>query len=669
MALKTVPFNVAFTFSRPDPADYEDVNGDTQTAGTDVPRFNYSEGVGEGLMLDASLSEIAAINDIPNFNSSSGTWVIKADLDKSIPIPGSGFGEFMEGSGTLVFVYSNGVGKCWADGQVLFTVDPFTSAEPGFLSNGGLAKIQDLTYYPYAWTDEDAAAKSSGAFSTYFSPDLLFADGTDGFWGDSTDSATLFQSVGGPCAEAAGFCGWRLDKSRGLAFGLEEFENPGPVHVDTDGFAPVNGTLSVVDGDVSFAAGSGISRFTAQFPTEAGEWYLIKFIARSSSSDARVFNSPGWVGGLSQAVGEIKADAKEFAYIRQASGASAGVSFYISTSPTPAGGTLDVSLFSIRRVSGFGNNQYQTTTASKPTVQIVDGIQALVLDSTDDAMLIDVPVGGWSGTFVQGTALGVIVGEIDVPAGPYQIPTDPNYAGPGSDIHTVIVNDSLPEGQLNGLVEWVGQRCPAADFAGQSSFGAWFRERGDLTHLDFSRWDVSNVASMDQMLLLMPELRTVDFSGWDVSNVGTFVQFIRTSQKVEALDVSSWNPESCSSFREFMRDLELVTEIDLRNWTTPSMTDCGGFARNCTSLTAVHVYGGTGSPFSDSPCVNYGGAFIGTNLSQQSYADIVTAIEAAGTSNGELDITGGSATTTGAAQTAVDALRGRGWTVTTPDGY
>lgn len=532
MALKTVPFNVAFTFSRPDPADYEDINGDTQTAGTDVPRFNYSEGVGEGLILDASLSETAAINDIPNFNSSSGTWVIKADLGKSMPIPGSGFGEFMEGSGTLVFVYSNGVGKCWADGQVLFTVDPFSAAEPEFLSSAGLAKIQDLTYYPYAWTDEDAAAKSGGAFSTYFSPNLFFADGTDGFWGDSTDSATLFQTTAGVTPAAPGdFCGLRLDKS------------------------------------------------------------------------------------------------------------------------------------------GNGNDQYQATTALKPTVQVVDGVQALVLDNDDDAMLIDVPVGGWSGTFVQGTALGVIVGEIDVPAGPYQIPTDPNYAGPGSDIHTVIVNDSLPEGQVNRLVEWVGQRCPVSDFAGTSSFVKWFRDRGDLTHLDFSRWDVSSVTDMNQMLILMPELRTVDFSGWDVSNVNTLLQFIRTSQKVEVLDVSSWNPESCIDFREFMRDLELVTEIDLRNWTTPSMTDCRSFAQNCTSLTTVHVYGGTGSPFSDSLCTEYGAAFTNTNLSQQSYTDLVTAIEAAGTSNGTLNITGGSSTTTGAAQTAVDALRGRGWTVTTPDGY
>ncbi len=217
MALKTVPFNVAFTFSRPNPADYEDINGETQTAGTDVPRFNYSEGVGEGLMLDASLSEIAAINDIPNFNSSSGTWVIKADLDKSIPIPGSGFGfvELMEGSGTLVFVYNNGVGKCWADGQVLLTVDPFSPAEPGFLSNGGLAKIQDLTYYPYAWTDEDAAAKSSGAFYTYPALDRLFLGGEQGAWYDPSDLTTLFRDSGGtiPVTADGDPVGLMLDKS------------------------------------------------------------------------------------------------------------------------------------------------------------------------------------------------------------------------------------------------------------------------------------------------------------------------------------------------------------------------------------------------------------------------------------------------------------------------
>ncbi|MAC14284.1 MAG: hypothetical protein CL539_06335 [Alcanivorax sp.] len=215
MALKTVPFNVAFDFSRPDPADYEDVNGDTQTAGTDVPRFNYSEGVGEGLLLDASLSETAAINDIPAFNASEGTWVIKADLDKSMLIPGSGFGEFMEGSGTLVFVYTSGSGKCWSDGQVLFTVDSFSAAEPGFLSSGGLAKIKEATYYPFAFSDSRSAENAIGSFSLYFGPELLFSDGEQGAWYDPSDLTTLFQDAAGttPVTADGDPVGLILDKS------------------------------------------------------------------------------------------------------------------------------------------------------------------------------------------------------------------------------------------------------------------------------------------------------------------------------------------------------------------------------------------------------------------------------------------------------------------------
>lgn len=548
MALKTVPFNVAFTFSRPDPADYEDINGDTQTAGTDVPRFNYSEGVGEGLMLDASLSETAAINDTPNFNSSSGTWVINAVLDKSMPIPGSGFGEFMEGSGTLVFVYSNGVGKCWADGGVLFTVDPFSPAEPGFLSNGGLAKIQDLTYYPYAWTDEHAAAKSSGAFSTYFSPDLLFAGGTDGFWGDSTDSATLFQTTAGTTpAQPGDFCGLRLDKSKGLVVVfLANGENYYNIGFDAFSQTP-NGFLAekTTPGGNDYAISDNLTSF------ENGKTYFIDF---------DVIQIPGNTGVLLSSNTNNRSNQVFFSSLgkqRVVLTPDFSGDFSITFRSTLLG------VLEIENVKAYelkGNHQRQPTTASKPTLQTVNGVQALVLDDDDDSMLIDVPTGGWSGTFVQGTSQGVIVGEIDVPAGPYQIPTDPNFAGPGSDIHTVIVNRTLAAHELDGLVEWVGQRCPVADFAGQTSAVAWFRGRTDLTMIDVSRWDLSLL-------------------------------------------------------------------------------------------------------------IDWSGSFTNTNLSQQSYTDLVTAIESAGTSNGTLDITGGSATTTGAAQTAVDALRARGWTVTTPDGY
>ena len=264
-----------------------------------------------------------------------------------------------------------------------------------------------------------------------------------------------------------------------------------------------------------------------------------------------------------------------------------------------------------------------------------------MLDDDDDSMPIDVPTGGWSGTFVQGTALGVIVGEIDVPAGPYQIPTDPNYAGPASDIHTVIVNDSPPARQVSGLADWVGQRCPVANFSTSASANSWFRNREDFTVLDFSRADGGSL---------------IDFAGFALNAVN-----------LASLTLGSLITATAEDLGNFVRGTSL-TSLDLSDSVTSGVTDCVNFARDAPLETLI-LSGGAGSPFSDSPCINYSGAFVGTNLSQQSYADLVTAIEAAGTSSGTLNITGGSATTTGAAQTAVDALRGRGWTVTTPDSY
>jgi hypothetical protein len=80
------------------------------------------------------------------------------------------------------------------------------------------------------------------------------------------------------------------------------------------------------------------------------------------------------------------------------------------------------------------------------------------------------------------------------------------------------------------------------------------------------------------------------------------------------------------------------------------------------------VNGGTGTPFADSPCVNYTSAFSGTNLTQQSIDDILVAINAAGTSSGTFNQSGGSAPSiTG--ESAITALRSRGWTITVTGGF
>ena len=72
--------------------------------------------------------------------------------------------------------------------------------------------------------------------------------------------------------------------------------------------------------------------------------------------------------------------------------------------------------------------------------------------------------------------------------------------------------------------------------------------------------------------------------------------------------------------------------------------------------------------FDNCPCTNFTDAFLGTALTQASIDGILVSINSNGTSNGTFNQTGGSApSATG--QSAIDAMRSRGWTITVTGGY
>lgn len=69
--------------------------------------------------------------------------------------------------------------------------------------------------------------------------------------------------------------------------------------------------------------------------------------------------------------------------------------------------------------------------------------------------------------------------------------------------------------------------------------------------------------------------------------------------------------------------------------------------------------------FDATPCTNFTSAFVGCALTQTSVDNILVSIELAGTSNGTLNITGGTSSTPSAIGLAAKTLlQARGWTVT-----
>ena len=132
--------------------------------------------------------------------------------------------------------------------------------------------------------------------------------------------------------------------------------------------------------------------------------------------------------------------------------------------------------------------------------------------------------------------------------------------------------------------------------------------------------------------------------------------------RIEFTSFPLLNVGSGTSFNSAWRDCTSLTSFPLLDVSSGTSFNFAWFG--CSSLTSFPA-----NMFDTVTSTSFASAFINTNLSSQSIENIVVSIDAAGQSNGTLDITGGGNATTATAKTAIDNLRGRGWNVTVPDGY
>ena len=366
--------------------------------------------------------------------------------------------------------------------------------------------------------------------------------------------------------------------------------------------------------------------------------------------------------------------------------------------------------------SGNNYNATQGTATEQPAY--TTGVQ-VTLDGVNDNM--NVTFGG----AVQGTAIAshanvVISYKVDTPAA-WNLDESPLYVIDGGVYkQQVVYNRDLLPSERTQIKNYFVRNGGSDDWLSVSSLGSWFRDRTDIVEIYTNDWDTTNITNCNNFVKGCSSLTTLDVSNWDTSSVTNFFAFARETSSLTELDVSNWDTSSAVSFGAFIQDSTSITTLDvsnwdtssvthffafasnassltqldvsnwdtssvtaiyafvsnasslttldLSNWDTSSMASCNNFAFGCSSLTTVTVTGGTGNPFADSPCTQYTNAFHDTNLTQQSIDDILVAINAAGTSSGTFNQSGGSSpSSTG--ETAIDGLRARGWTITVTGGY
>ena len=137
----------------------------------------------------------------------------------------------------------------------------------------------------------------------------------------------------------------------------------------------------------------------------------------------------------------------------------------------------------------------------------------------------------------------------------------------------------------------------------ETSLDNLFYRNTNLTHINASNWDTSNITSLVFTFGGMDNLKSVDFADWDVSNVTTFFGMFDASAKIENIDVSKWDTSSAKNMA-WMFNRNNLKHLDVSNFNTSKVTNMFAMFSGSNSLTQLDI-----SNFDTSNVLDFGRTF------------------------------------------------------------
>ena len=105
-------------------------------------------------------------------------------------------------------------------------------------------------------------------------------------------------------------------------------------------------------------------------------------------------------------------------------------------------------------------------------------------------------------------------------------------------------------------------------------FGRPFLHVSDnLTYLNLSNWNTSNVTDMANMFLDCTKLTNLILSNWDTSKVTDMHSMFENDSSLTNLDVSNWDTSEVTDMSEMFENNSSLTNLDVSNWDTSKVTD------------------------------------------------------------------------------------------------
>ena len=148
------------------------------------------------------------------------------------------------------------------------------------------------------------------------------------------------------------------------------------------------------------------------------------------------------------------------------------------------------------------------------------------------------------------------------------------------------------------------------DTSNMTSMTRMFYKSTSLKSIDVSGFDTSKVVNMSYMFQGCSNLETLDLSNFKTSNVSLMQGMFWDCQKLKNIDVSNFNTGKVTSMNRMFMNCKSLIEIDLSNFNTSNVTDMYALFQGCEKLIFINI-----ENFKTSKVIAMGSMFQGcTNI-------------------------------------------------------
>ena len=231
-------------------------------------------------------------------------------------------------------------------------------------------------------------------------------------------------------------------------------------------------------------------------------------------------------------------------------------------------------------------------------IDVVNGFeqaQAFAVYSADDKSLnfykrSEVPKTG--GQFEGKTATAVYTG-IETEA--YGISQWPSWSSVNNKITKVEVVDKISPIStaywFANFYNLTSLDISKLDTSNVTDMSGMFQDCSSLTTLDVSSLNTSKVTNMDGMFKLCSSITTLDASGFDTSRVTNMEDMFDRCTGLTAIALSGFDTALVTNMGGMFQDCSSLTTLNLSSFDTSNVTDMSGMFQDCSSLTTLDVSG------------------------------------------------------------------------------